>query len=424
MDALRAKPYWQKVLIFGAGCLNNLLTAVAVYFFMAWIGHYGPEPIPPVIESIDPSVEARVEIRAGDRIVAVSDEPVDKYTDFITGFEKYARAYKANAVPLTVVRDGTTQSLLLSAWLIPGFSPDEDRLVAVGDRGVTSVKRAGEAAAKLFGKAGEVAVTIERDGKKRVEQVPPAAAAGYQWPLLALEAERVPFIAMPIPNLPAERAGIRGGDMIIAIDGKPVRTCVQAIDFIRASIGKEIEIQVRREVAGGKIETLAFRLTVRPDPENESRGQIGVSFSQPITHKYQRPAGEAFVQAVESTFAISFAYLNAVRDLLSSSFQTIRENIGGPIAIGRHTYDVAQRGATWFFDFFAMFNIILAVTNLLPLPIFDGGHILFATIEAIIRRPLPAKILVRIYNVFIVLIIGLAVVISFNDVIMNFWRVF
>lgn len=423
VQALRDKPYWQKLLIFSAGCLNNFLTAAVVFFFMAVIGFYAPEPIEPVIEKIHSAVAREVELRDGDRVAVVSETPIDTYGKFLDEFAKYAGQYRAKAVPVTVVRGHTTTSLLVRAWLIPGYSPEEDRLVAVDDRPVRRVEAAANIAERALGVRDRISVKIARGDEVREVDVHPIAAAGYLWPALAVEPRSAPYIGMVLPNLPAERAGLQPGDTIVSIDGQPVATRVEATELIRRALGREISVRVERPTPSGAKQVLELRVPVRPDPEKPTRGQIGVVFSQPLTSKFQLAPGQALVYAFDRTLSISVMYLATVGDLLRSNFQTVRENVGGPVAISRFGYDAAKRGWKWFFDFFAMFNIILAVTNLLPLPVFDGGHILFATIEAIIRRPIPAWLLARIYQVFIVLLIALAVAVTFNDIIMNSWRV-
>lgn len=422
IQALRSRPYWQKILIFSAGCINNLLTAMLVYFLMAWIGFMAPEPMPPVIEKIDPSVASLVPLQPMDRVVRVGEDEAKTYAEFLDGFVKYAGEYRARAVPLEVVRDATTIPLMLNAWLIPDFSPDEDQLVEVNGKKVSGPRAAAEIAARTLGKQEKIPVVIARRENRRELEVPVPAAAAYHWPELALEPRSLPYIGMVLPNLPAERAGLQTGDMILAVKGQRVETRVQATEIIRKSIGEEIEIVVERRGKDGSTQQLTFKVPVRPDPEIPQRGQIGIVFSQPFTHHFQLPLDRAAAYALTSTVALAVGYLKTVGTLLQSSFQTVRENVGGPVAISRFTYDAAKRGWKWFFDFFAMFNIILAVTNLFPLPVLDGGHILIATIEAIIRRPIPAHLLLKIYNVFIVLLISLAILITFNDIIMNAWR--
>src|SRR5690606_23041784 len=112
------------------------------------------------------------------------------------------------------------------------------------------------------------------------------------------------------------------------------------------------------------------------------------------------PFGEAIQYAFVKTGTTIVAYWEALQNIFGSSFRTIRENLSGPIGISVQFFKTAQSGWFNFIVTFALFNIVLALTNLLPLPVLDGGHILFATIEAIIRRPLPAKVMIGIYNVF------------------------
>lgn len=448
VNALRSKPYWQKLLIFSGGCINNLLTAAVVFFLMGVIGFDAPAPIPAEIEKIDPSVAAMVELRSGDRVHEIGETTVTTYADFLAEFSRYALSYKARAVPTTITRDGTTQSLLVRAWLIPNFSPENDRLIEVDGTRIRSLSAATRLAEKALGVREKIPVKIARYSSSddteaapagglfgcaplphesavevREVDVPPIAAAGPYWPALACEPRSAPFIGMVLPNLPAERAGLKTGDTIVAIDGQPISTRLQATETIRKALGRDIEVTVERPTTDGRKERVTVRVPVRPDPEKPTRGQIGIVFSQPFTEKFKLPPLQAAGFAITRTTSIAVNYLFTVGDILRSSFQTVRENVGGPVAISRFGYDAAKRGWKWFFDFFAMFNIILAVTNLLPLPVFDGGHILFATIEAIVRRPLPGWLLARIYQAFIVLLIALAVAVTLNDILMNSWRI-
>ena len=98
----------------------------------------------------------------------------------------------------------------------------------------------------------------------------------------------------------------------------------------------------------------------------------------------------------------------------------IKANVAGPVRIARMTYQQATQGLQEYFSFFALINLVLMVMNLLPIPILDGGHIVISVIESLIRRPIPEKILIPVFNVFFFLLIALAIVVTFNDVI-NIW---
>jgi regulator of sigma E protease len=106
----------------------------------------------------------------------------------------------------------------------------------------------------------------------------------------------------------------------------------------------------------------------------------------------------------------------------SGNLSFIGENIGGPIAIGVMTAKAASEGWVDLVMLFVMFNVMLAIINIMPIPVLDGGHIVFATVEAIIQRPIPVSVFVWVHNVFIVLILGLALTLTLNDVVRNAWR--
>jgi regulator of sigma E protease len=96
--------------------------------------------------------------------------------------------------------------------------------------------------------------------------------------------------------------------------------------------------------------------------------------------------------------------------------------MGGPVAIAIESYRQAKSGLRNYFYFFGAFNIMLLMLNILPLPILDGGHILFSTIESVFRKPIPAKALLHIYSIMIIILIALALLVTYNDIVRNFWR--
>lgn len=423
MNALRNQHYWKKVLIFSAGCINNLLTAAVILFLMVWIGYYEPEPLKPLVEKLKYVTSETVPLKPGDLVVSVADTPVKDYYDFIGEFEKYAGKNPGSAgVPVTVERAGKKENVVLPASPVADFPPAGEKIVEVEGQKVKNERGAAKIAAGLLDSKKQVAVVTEKDGKRQSHSVPPIAVIGQYWPQFGIETVGPTYIEMVLPNLPAEKAGIQAKDVIVAVNGQPVSSRNQATELIRAAAGREVPITVKRGDAKHGYKDVTLKINVRSDPEDPKRGQIGILWGNPPTHYTKYAFLPALKEGFRRTAIVTVNYIQTVPMLLSMPFQSVRENVGGPIAIGIMTYKTVQYGASDFFRWFAIFNIILAVTNLLPLPVLDGGHVLFATIEAVIRRPIPAWLLVRVYNVFIFLIIGLAVLISFNDVIMNFWR--
>ncbi|PKO18933.1 hypothetical protein CVU37_06060 [candidate division BRC1 bacterium HGW-BRC1-1] len=427
MSALRSKPWPAKFLIFSAGCINNFLTAVLVYFMLAWVGHYRAAAPPALIDRLSdmpPGME--VPLHGGDKVLAINGMPVSDYGDMLNKFEDAGTT--SPLIAMTVERDGAKVALELPSHLDSALTAQPgSKIVKIGDTDVVDRKDLYRAVGKLLDDdTTSVAVTVsDNAGKLTTREAAPIATLGPMWLSAAAEPHLIPYVALPLPNLPADKAGMMMYDTVTAVDGKPVQTVGVATELIRAAAGRTIPITVKRTDKISGEHEVTLDVPVRDDPESPGRGQIGVSWGTPPTELYKLSAVPAAKAAVRKASRLVVRYLDAVGNLLfRSSFQTIRESLGGPIAIAQQTYSAAQKGPVWFFELFALFNIILAVTNLLPLPVLDGGHILFATIESVIRRPLPPRVMVRVYNVFIFLLIGLALLVTFNDVVMNAWRIF
>lgn len=424
MAALRTKPYYQRLLIFSAGCINNLLTAVFVFFMMNWIGHYQPEPFKPIVGLVQPAYASEVQLQKNDRVVKVGPKDVATFDEFLTEFIKQATENKRTGkVEVTVTRGDNRVALALPAMLAANPLADKEKILKVGEKSAKSLEKAAEIARVKIEARQPVQITTRLNGKTQTKTVPAVALAGNQWPIYIIDAHGPAHVGITLPNLPAEKAGIKANDLVIAVNGKPVQTYAEAAEDIRALGGNKVPITVERG-KGEKKERLTLNVEVRDDPEIKGRGQIGIHWGGPRTQLHKMGAVAALKDAVAQVAYSILRYYRGLKMLFGSSWRTIRENVGGPIAIGNTTYQMAQLGWVYFFNWMAMFNIILAVTNLLPLPVLDGGHIVFATVEAIIRRPLPAKAMMWMYNIFISLFLGLVVLITANDFIMNAWRLF
>jgi regulator of sigma E protease len=163
------------------------------------------------------------------------------------------------------------------------------------------------------------------------------------------------------------------------------------------------------------------------DDEDAQRGVIGVLLGNPDVEeeRIRYPVGEAFVYAVDRCILITKLNFKILADLIiQREWGVLRESVGGPVAIGVMAYKYAQKGLWDFLNFFAIINVIIAVMNLIPFPIFDGGHIALATYESVTRRSVPPKVLLAIYQVSLFFILALAVLVTANDVWQNGWRLF
>jgi regulator of sigma E protease len=311
----------------------------------------------------------------------------------------------------------TTVGLVLADSLPPGAEALRDlpvgaRITAVGGRPVTSWNDVAEG----LGSAARKEFTLEAhlpDGSVRSYPVrhtgswDPGVLPQFVLPF------RAPVIGQVLPGRPGERAGLAAGDTILAIDGTPISQSYDFLTVVRGKAGVPIALTVGRH--GQRIE---IRLT--PEAETEAGpggrkevGKIGVALaSDYYTESYT--LAEAILAGGQKTLFWSTQIAGMVRGLLSGAVDT--RALGGPILIGQMAAESARLGWDAFVGFMAVISVNLAVLNLLPIPVLDGGQFLFLLAEAIIRRPLSLKLRERLTLVGLVIILFLIVLAFSNDI--------
>jgi regulator of sigma E protease len=219
----------------------------------------------------------------------------------------------------------------------------------------------------------------------------------------------VPVVGQVLPGRPAARAGIQVGDTITGVDGRPIEQWYDLLTVLQSNPGRQVKMQVAR---GGQRLTLPITPYVdtvkgddgKPHPVGRIGVGVGGAFlSEPLT------LGQAIVEGGQSTIDASTQIVRTVRGLFSGRIS--RREVGGPILIGQLAGESARMGLDPFLGFMALISINLAILNLLPVPVLDGGQFLFLLAEAVIRRPLPMKLRERLTAVgllLIVLLMGLA----------------
>lgn len=221
-------------------------------------------------------------------------------------------------------------------------------------------------------------------------------------------------VAEVVDNGPAVAAGVLAGDTLKAIDGEPLADWQQLVSLVQASPEIPMELQVVREG-----QTLSLTLT----PERrESRDRvIGYAGVAPEV----LPVAEAYrFELTYGPIAAIGAGISRTWDLTVLTFQMLGklltgivsvDNLSGPISIAKGAGATAEFGLVYFLGFMALVSVNLGIINLLPLPVLDGGHLLFYVIEAVTGRPVPEKIQeigFRIGAALLMMLMGLAL---FND---------
>ncbi|HUL29482.1 MAG TPA: RIP metalloprotease RseP [Thermodesulfobacteriota bacterium] len=218
---------------------------------------------------------------------------------------------------------------------------------------------------------------------------------------------------------PAEQAGLKKGDFVISIDGQEISTWDDLREIIHNSKGKELLLKVKRND-----ELLEFKVTPKQTSQKTALGEevrypiIGVT-PPPVKEVYNKVGflsalGNGFVQTWDG---IRFTVVVVVK-LLQRAIPA--KTIGGPIMIAKMAGEFAKRGLLWFVSFMAILSINLGVINLFPVPILDGGHLLFLGLEAALGKPVSLRKMEIAQQVGLVLIILLMVFAFYNDILRLF----
>ena len=219
-----------------------------------------------------------------------------------------------------------------------------------------------------------------------------------------------PVLGRVATGTPAERAGLQAGDTVRAVDGKAVTQWDQLVKVLRSSPGRAVTLDVLG-AAGART------ITVTPDSVKDEAGkvigQIGVAMGQPpITHE-QLGIGGAAGDAWTKLEASSGLIFKTIRGMLVG--RVSGKNLGGPIAIGQQAGESLSAGLDTFLAFMATISVNLAVINLFPIPILDGGQMLFLLAEGVMRRPLSIRVRERLMLIGLFLIGALMIFVFWND---------
>lgn len=214
-------------------------------------------------------------------------------------------------------------------------------------------------------------------------------------------------------NSPAIEAGLQGGDTIIAVDSQPLGEGQPAIETLQTtiqnSVNEPLSLTVKRDG-----ETL--NLSVTPKAGDDGKGKIGVLLSPNGEIVRERPDNfiEPFTQGAKEyqrIFTLTFQGLGQ----LISNFQESAEQVAGPVAIVAVGANIASSDASSLYQFAALISINLGIINILPLPVLDGGQLVFLLIEGIRGKPLPSKVQDGIMQTGVVFLLGLAIFLVIRD---------
>jgi len=213
------------------------------------------------------------------------------------------------------------------------------------------------------------------------------------------------------PGLSAERAGVRPGDVVVEFAGREVFSIGHLIQLVEEYRDRETALTVRRPAAGGRTEKVTLRVTPAYD-ERARQVRIGIRFNPEAVEfdTVSRPRPWEQLRNHAGAILRVLRALGTPRQARAAS-----QALGGPVAIVASYWLIVKTSLILAISFTAFLNVNLAILNLLPIPVLDGGHILFALWELAARRPVPARLAHALVNVCAVLLIGLLVLLSGRD---------
>jgi len=214
------------------------------------------------------------------------------------------------------------------------------------------------------------------------------------------------------PNRPAYKAGLQAGDEVLSVSGVPVKTWEELAKQIQQSQGQELRFSVRK--ANGETVELTVTPEFRDDPTGSGGAKkyaIGIT---PPSELKTVSFGQALFLGVQQTWLWTKLILQSLVMLFKGEVSA--KELGGPILIAQVAGQQARLGLDYLLRFAAVINVNLAVFNLLPIPVLDGGHLLFFLIEFLLGRPLSVRSREMAWRVGFLVIATLIVLVFYNDI--------
>jgi regulator of sigma E protease len=225
----------------------------------------------------------------------------------------------------------------------------------------------------------------------------------------------IPHVGQVLDGYPAQAAGIKTGDLIVGLNGKEVATWEEMADFIASNGDKPVKVTVQRENELADL-TMVPRMGESSDifGETISKPMIGISPSGKTIILALGP-GQALVGGFVQTWSVTKLTWETIVRLVQRRIPF--STLGGPIFIAQAAGQQAKSGWVNLFFFMGLLSVNLGILNILPIPVLDGGHLLFFGIEAVIRRPVSIKIRERAQQAGLVFLLVFFGFVFYNDIL-------
>ena len=361
--AFNRQPLWARSAIVAAGPIFNLILAVFLFWCVFIIGETGMRPIiGPVSEN---TIAAEAGIQERDEILAVNGHQTPTWTEAISQIFEQAMTGKQQIELLVKTLDGMERQDILNIGAVDIEKPEE---------------------------------FYQRLGLK-------------PW-----TPQIEPIIGKVLPDGAANKAGLKTGDVIISADGVRITDWMQWVKYVQERPDTPIKLLIERD-------GVQMELTITPkavEQEGKTIGKIGAGVKIPeqliesLKVTYTLPPIEALQAAVERTWFYSVSTLEMMGKMLIGKASV--KNLSGPISIAQYAGQSAEMGLVYFLKFLGLISVSLGVLNLLPIPVLDGGHLLFFAIEAIKGSPVSERAQMFFQQIGILVLMSLMFFAVFLDI--------
>ena len=349
--AFDVQPVWKRAAVAFAGPGFNFVFAVLAYMMVAWLGQM---VMPPIVGNVQPaSVAGQAGLEVGDRVLSVEGGKVHSWQQM----EELLKDQHGRSFRMEVQRDERALQLTMQ---MPAAQRDPLLLDVAND---------------LLGFTPGLVI--------RVDEVVAAS--------------------------PAERAGLKSGDIIEQVDGMAVSNVQQFIEYVKAHADLDIDVVVRRSQN-------LLRITVIPEADQSQQGRIGARLATQSSYEaelYRMGPVDGVLYGFVRSWQMMVMTLEVFGKMVTAAISA--DNLGGPIAIAQLAGKTAELGLVSFLSFLALISVNLCVLNLLPIPVLDGGLLLYLGLEKMRGKPLSSKALEISQMAGLTLIIALMVFAFYND---------
>lgn len=362
--AFNRQPVGRRFAIVAAGPIANFLLAIVLYWLLFILGVHGMKPILGPVEPGSPAAYAKFE--EGETIVQIENEPVSSWQDARWTLLRYAVDQSPNVKIQTIDKNGSTYWRQLN---LSHIDPNKLNENFPGIIGLTSYQP-----------------TFD------------------------------PIIGQVIADGVGSRAGLQVGDEIIAANHTEILTWMDFVKEIRSSPGKTLELEILRY---GQMITL----TVTPETATENGNQVGKIGVAPVVNQAEidellvtvsYPVGQSLQKAILKTWETTILTLQMLGKMITGDVSW--KNVSGPISIADYAGQSAQMGLVSYLAFLALISVSIGVLNLLPIPILDGGHLMYYLIEIVKGSPLSDKAMLIGQKIGLTMLLMLMTFAIYNDI--------